>query len=34
MTRDTAQYTGRSDRALLHHTIENKTQFAIGIGLL
>jgi len=34
MTRDTDQCTGRNGRALLHQTVEDEMQFAIGIRLL
>jgi len=30
-TWDALHYTGRSGRALLHHGIEDKTQFAVGM---
>jgi len=29
----TVQYTGRSDRVLLHQTVEDGMQFAVGIRL-
>jgi hypothetical protein len=34
MTSDAVQYTGRSGRALLHHSVEDKMQFDIDIRLL
>jgi hypothetical protein len=34
VTRDTVQYTGRSSRVLLHQTVEDEMQFAVGITLL
>jgi len=34
VTWDTVQYTERSGRALLHQTVEDETQFAVGISVL
>jgi hypothetical protein len=34
MTWDAVQYTGMSDRALSHHTVEDEMKLAVGIRLL
>jgi hypothetical protein len=34
MRRDAVQYIGRSGRILLHHSIEDETQFALDIRLM